>query len=364
MALMFQRLVRNYIKNGYFPTDGDTTARILSALAPSKGPMRLLDPCCGEGVALAEVKAALGDSSVAYGIEYDQARAEHAKGLLDVCVHADIQDCVMGTRQYGGLFLNPPYGDLVADHSGGVAKQWTGRKRLEKLFYSLTNGVLQFGGVLVLIIPSTSLDRELSGWIARQYDRVQVFMAPVQTYKQVVVLGVRRRVAEGRQVSAVRDRLAQVGEGELPPVLPEVWDQSPYIIPVTQATPTLMTTRIDVTQLNQLVARHPCLWSQFQGVFGRVATTHRRPLCALSDWHLGLSLAAGQVSGVVTADDGRVFVIKGDTYKRKRVTTESIDNGEGRFTETVTHTDIFVPVIRALDMTPDSPHFGKAVEIS
>ena len=50
MALMFQRLARNFVRNGYFPTDAETTARVLSALEPAEGEMRLLDPCAGEGV--------------------------------------------------------------------------------------------------------------------------------------------------------------------------------------------------------------------------------------------------------------------------------------------------------------------------
>ena len=34
MALIFQRLARNFIKNGYFPTDGETLSRILPMLIP------------------------------------------------------------------------------------------------------------------------------------------------------------------------------------------------------------------------------------------------------------------------------------------------------------------------------------------
>ena len=60
MALMFPRVARNFIKNGYFPTDEASLERILSALAPSPDVMCILDPCAGEGVATAEVAHALG----------------------------------------------------------------------------------------------------------------------------------------------------------------------------------------------------------------------------------------------------------------------------------------------------------------
>jgi len=54
MALMFPRLARNFVRNGYFPTDKPTLERALAALAPATGPMCILDPCAGEGVAVAE----------------------------------------------------------------------------------------------------------------------------------------------------------------------------------------------------------------------------------------------------------------------------------------------------------------------
>ena len=63
MALMFPRLARNYAKDGYFPTDNDTLQRVLNALSPSLGEMRIIDPFAGEGVAIAECKHHLGAES-------------------------------------------------------------------------------------------------------------------------------------------------------------------------------------------------------------------------------------------------------------------------------------------------------------
>jgi tRNA G10 N-methylase Trm11 len=156
MALMFQRLARNFIKNGYFPTDSATLARTLQALAPAEnGHLRILDPCCGEGVALAECKHHLGtERTEAFGVEYDEERAWHAKQLLDRCIHGDAQDCILGRKQFGLLWLNPPYGDLVADKARTSRYKGKGRPRLEKLFYSLSQPWLAFGGVMVLIIPA------------------------------------------------------------------------------------------------------------------------------------------------------------------------------------------------------------------
>ena len=64
-----------------------------------------------------------------------------------------------------------------------------------------------------------------------------------------------------------------------------------------------------------------------------------------------LVLAAGQVAGVVRSDDGRVYIIKGDTRKDKRVKVEMEERGKDKFAEVRIATDTFVPVIRAIDVT-------------
>jgi len=365
MALMFQRLARNFIKNGYFPTDAETTRCVLSALQPGDtGQFRILDPCCGEGVALAECKHHLGaDRTEAFGVEYDEERAWHAKSILDRCIHGDVQDCIIGRRQFGLLWINPPYGDLVADKAALAGRISMGRPRLEKLFYRISVPWLAFGGVLVLIIPGYSLDRELAGWIATHFERVRVFQAPEQRFKQVVIFGVRRRTAGATGISETRAMLEAAGT-EAPPVLPEHWPDAPYVVPAApRGEVSFVYSRMDRRQLAGELARYRGLWERFDLVFGRPGRGPRRPLRALSDWHLALALAAGQVSGVVRAADGRVYVIKGDTHKEKEARVEVEEKPNGRITETRILTDRFVPVIRALDFTPGSPDFGRVLVI-
>ncbi|OPE21027.1 DUF6094 domain-containing protein, partial [Pseudomonas aeruginosa] len=133
MALMFPRLARNFARNGYFPTDEVTLERALQALTPApSGRMRICDPCAGEGVALAEAAHTLGRDQVqALAVEYDRERADHARGLLDRVLHSDLFDTMISRQSFGLLWLNPPYGDLVADHSGASQYQGSGRRRLE-----------------------------------------------------------------------------------------------------------------------------------------------------------------------------------------------------------------------------------------
>ncbi|MEI0619067.1 DUF6094 domain-containing protein, partial [Pseudomonas aeruginosa] len=78
-------------------------------------------------------------------------------------LHSDLFDTMISRQSFGLLWLNPPYGDLVADHSGASQYQGSGRRRLEKAFYQRCLPLLQYGGVMVLIVPHYVLDDELTG---------------------------------------------------------------------------------------------------------------------------------------------------------------------------------------------------------
>ncbi len=372
MALIFQRLARNFLKNGYFPTDAKTMSGIISALSFSGNKCTIIDPCCGEGTALAEVQHALQqDDQVvkSYGIEYDEERAWHSKEILDYCIHGDVRECLVGIRQYSLLFLNPPYGDAVSDNAQ-LSDPTKGKLRLEKEFYRRTNGYLQFGGVMVLIVPYYVLDKEFGGWISTNFNRVKAFMAPEQQFKQCVIFGVKQRVSEQWSSSSeyyrVRDHLAAIGSGEvIADKLPENWLDldEPYLVPATSEQPKFELSRLDRKQLAESLAGKPSLWRQYDTLFSHFRTLdHKRPLCDVSRWHLSLLLAAGQVSGVVKGKSGRTFVVRGNTYKSKRESVVASSDGN-RSEKVTTRKDIFVPAIRGLDMTPGSESFGDVFVI-
>ena len=233
MALMFPRLARNFARNGYFPTDEVTLERLLAGLVPddTDGPLRILDPCAGEGVAVTEIACHLGDRAQTCAVEFDTERAAHCATMADQTLHCDLMDTIISQQAFSLLFLNPPYGDHVRDDAPEPDKQ--GRDRLEKLFYQRTLDMLMYGGILVLIVPYTTLDKVFAGWVANSFTDVQVHAAATDQFKQVVVTG--RRLRQHQQALSlarqVRDRLIAIGKGdEAAPPLPEVWSAS-YCVP-------------------------------------------------------------------------------------------------------------------------------------
>lgn len=372
MALMFNRLARNFVKNGYYPTDSMTLERIQNLLAPSTRPMRVLDPCCGEGTALADLRAGLQSRSdepsvpiEALGIEFDRERAWHAKTLLDRVIHADVHDVVVKARSLGLLFLNPPYGFGVSDAANMASPEAGKAERLERTFLKKTVPLLAPGGVLVYIVPYYALDAEIRSYLARNFEQVRFFMAPEQQFKQCVIFGIKTRSGNARK--DVLDMLARAQAGDfMHQVLPEVWDDEPYLVPAApDGEFDFHAVRMDRAQLGDELAkwRHSLLWQGFESRFNQGRSAHRRPLRDMTQWHLALALAAGQVTGRIQSKDGRIFLIKGDTFKKKERTQSMEVDDKGNVSETIVMLDKFVPTINAIEFTPDH-RLGQIVKIS
>ncbi|QQC64367.1 DUF6094 domain-containing protein [Paraburkholderia ginsengisoli] len=368
MALMFPRLARNFIKNGYFPTDEPTLERTLSALAPANGPMCILDPCAGEGVAIAEAAHILGREQVqAFAVEYDAERANHARQLVNHCLHGDLMDTLISRQAFGLMWLNPPYGDLSRDVNGNIGYQGQGRARLEKLFYQRALPLLQYGGVLIFIVPSYVLDAELVGWLTRHFADLRIYRAVETQFRQVVIFGrrIRQREQLSDSVKATRGLLLQIGQGDgEAEELPLEWPFLPYTVPVSPTEPEhFYRVTMEPEQFADEVGRLRGLWPMLDTYLGAAQQSLRPPARALSHWHLALALAAGAISGVVQSKSGRTLVVKGDTHKEKTHQTEYTERDDGSVAETRILTDRFVPVIRAWDMTPGSPTTGEVLTI-
>ena len=201
---------------------------------PSDGPMCILDPCAGEGVAIAEAAHALGrEQTKAFAVEFD-ARARHARGLVDHCLHADLMDTMVSSGRSGcsgstrRMATCPGRRQTSAIKVRDVA-------RLEKLFYQRSLSLLQYGGVLAFIVPGHVLDAELVGWLTRHSHGPAHLPSGGDAVQQVVIFG--RRCAIGwRRWQAVRNLLLQIeASAKSNEELPSDWPFLPYIVQASPA---------------------------------------------------------------------------------------------------------------------------------
>lgn len=376
MALIFARLAHNYIKAGYFPTDEESVTRIANLLRmPDSGGVRMLDPCCGEGTALADMRHLLTTerglsvaNAEALGIELDRERARHAKQILDRVIQSDMHDVVVRPRSMGLLFLNPPYGYGVSDQAAqrSLIDDPEKAERLERTFLRKTVPYLAYGGVLVYIVPHYALDEEIRAYLVRNFKNLRVFMAPERRFRQCIVIGTRCRPTHATKAALQPLVDAQASE-EGAPMIPDSWELEPYVIPALQGDVEFdfHAVQIDEEQLVDELARfsHSLLWEGLQGHFAQVSGACRPPLRDLTPWHLALALAAGQVTGKIQAGNGRTFLIKGDTYKRKERKVSIEVDEKGNASQSIVMLDRFVPVINAIEFTPDE-RLGQIVKIA
>jgi predicted RNA methylase len=97
---------------GFFATPPEVVARIARRLRPPTGMglWRLLDPCCGEGAAAAQLAQGVGGTVHVWGVELSPKRAEVAAQVLDRVQTTAWQSVRVSKESVSLLWLNPPYG--------------------------------------------------------------------------------------------------------------------------------------------------------------------------------------------------------------------------------------------------------------
>ncbi|MCX8578689.1 class I SAM-dependent methyltransferase [Gilliamella sp. B2776] len=369
VALLSPRVAHNFAKNGYYPTDDATTNAIVSHFVRTDNTaIRVLDPCVGEARAASNITYSISHKAKLYGIEYNRYRADIAEKYCDVLLKSDLFDTVISPNSFGLLFLNPPYGNLTSEHNGAITNYQKDYKRLEKIFYRFTIPSLQYNGILVLIIPFTQLDEMLSNWIASQFTDISIFTACDKQFNQVVIFGrkVRQNDIALQEKNEMKAKFKAIFEGKIVPDEIAVTDKPNYQIPESKSEiKSFYKLSFTDVELEQEVKKIGGLWNDFNLFFKRCCESKRKPLCKMSDWHLSLALAAGEINGIVKSNTGKTYIIKGDTYKSKLKSVEDTLDDEGLVVESKTIlTDKFIPSIKAWDFTPYSETFGSLLVIS
>ena len=163
-------------KGGFYPTPDRVVDMIADLIhTPSSyhhrnaETLRILDPCCGVGEALAQLVERLDRPNArpieTYGVELHRDRAEHAADRLDRALAADLFATSIANGAFGLLFLNPPYDYDSED------------KRTEHAFVTQTTRYLADDGLLVFIVPRQRLAVS-ARYLSTHYGRIQCWAFP------------------------------------------------------------------------------------------------------------------------------------------------------------------------------------------
>jgi len=291
------------MKMGYYPTPPSVVERIRTFLHFPDGNVNVLDPCCGEGLALRSLVE--GTEATTYGIELDEYRATRAMGNLDHVLHCGYEDARVSNSAFGCMLLNPPY-DWEAVASG------EGHERKEKGFLKGTVKYLQPDGVLVYVVPQKAVRGDIARILSYRFHDFSPYRFPDEEYdrfKQVVVFG--KKKERGELDRDAVDRLDAIPNEDLT-VIPYA-DNPVYDVPSSPLVRLFRSSVIDEVELERELKKST-LWKKLHEYGENAVNGVGRPPLPLHTGHLGLLLASGSLDGVVGEGPDR-HIVRGKAEK-------------------------------------------------
>lgn len=306
-------------KMGYYPTPEDVTPIIAKYLKRKReGPIRILDPCAGMGIAVKHIGEGLNADT--YGIEVDLNRGNQAKEFLTRCLITDYQNTRISHGTFSLLWLNPPYD--WATRMSDIEKS----ERYERTFLRDCISYLRPKGVLVYLIPQKRLDGQIAKMLSYRFEDISVYRFPEEafkSYRQLVIFGVLKGKPEKDESRA--EYLKNCGnQGIAIPHLP-VEPPRIYEIPLSPSRPDFLfrSREIDPNELDEEIEKHG-LFDQLRAMTTPLKMCEKiRPIMPLRYGHTAQILACGLMNGPVwDKDKQNPLLIKGITKKEVKHAVE------------------------------------------
>jgi predicted RNA methylase len=278
---------------GFYPLPIPEAERIHKFLRFPEQRCSVLDPCIGEGVALAEITREA--RAIRYGIELDAQRAALARSSADEVIHGNCFDVQCPVESFSLIYLNPPYDFEIGEQKSA---------RMERLFLEHVYRWLIRSGVLVLVIPGSYI-ADCGQILSFQFRDVRVYRLTEPgsvKYKQIVLIGVRRTRSErdrlqDSEITRARTWYESLARdpGKLSPLPSEPNHQ--YVVPPGE--PARLTYRgLPLDQIEDLIPRSSAYRQAAAVLFAQKADVSGRPLTPLHGGHVGLLCTAGMLNGI------------------------------------------------------------------
>ena len=294
----------NRVRMGYYPTDLEHVQMIKKAVIFPESAVNILDPCCGEGLALETL--ADGENAVTYGVELDEVRAEEAQNHLKRIGFGSFFHSRISSGAFQCVFLNPPYLSVVSE---------SGHRRQEKAFLADSMRLLMDGGLLIYIIPYYRATPDVCQVLCENFDNLQVFRfmdKEFERFKQVVFLGVKRPRREEPQKARRLSEFMLSPENLQP--LTELPDQAYSLPAVEKPVEMFKGEKFNVMELAVHLKKSKSIDRLFED--RALDNRPRQPLLPLNVSQIGLVGASGMMNGLVECDTPHV--IKGRIVKETK----------------------------------------------
>lgn len=309
---------------------GMTCAEMIATYIEAPRGARLVDPCAGEGRAIADMAVRLGvHRKAVYLNELHDGRAAACKAVSDNVLSCDtLKSLQASTGMFTLAYLNPPFGNDGAEEGGG---------RLEPKFFRRVveeGRWVAVGGAVVIVTPQDILQRQESlNFLARCLDvlHLAVLPEPIRAYREVIVFTVVRdkfRILGEQKAEAAR--LADWLAGDLPELAPQ---ERPLItLPEPPALSKKMRWRdasLGTPEMAQQdVVKGGGAWASrsYTRASANLKRTTLQPLFPLHKAQAALRIAAGAINGMTVEIAGVPQQVKGSTLEEQVMWVEEKDS--------------------------------------
>lgn len=276
-------------KLGFFPLPVAEAKRLKSWLnLPEE--FSALDPCVGDGVALAQLLRYV--TVHRYGIEIDADRAAQARAVGIETLQADAMDVRCPVESVSLLYLNPPY-----DWEAGASNN----QRLEVVFLEHTYRWLKPAGVLLFVIPQNRLAK-CARLLSEQFIDLRVYRLTESAcieFKQIVVLASRRKRHVHLSDRALLEGTRYLENLTARPDLPLLSDTPDAKYEVPSSGPIVLTNAgLPLDELEDLMLESAAYRQAGRLLLPKQRDVRGRPLTPLHGGHVGLLCTAGMLNGV------------------------------------------------------------------
>lgn len=269
------------IRCNYYPLPDGEADLIRSCMVFPDQKLSALDPCAGEGRAMATITAS--SKAVRFGIELDSYRAEAAAKVLDNVIQGDALNAHSRVESFALIYANPPFDDEFGE---------SGNRRFEVLFLAHVARWLVPGGALVYVLPAPQL-AGCAQILASHFRNIQIFRfgsPECVRYKQIVVFAVGRSRRErdrtrDADISYCRNQL--IAQGRQYEMLPLLVAGAAQLLVPPSGTAELSYAGLPLDEIEDLLPASPAYRQIAQILDPEPLALNTRPLIPLHKGHIG-----------------------------------------------------------------------------
>lgn len=307
----------------FVPTNTTALEQVAKAIPRMSRNIQFLDVRCNEGQNLTALTKGF-DHKITYGIEADQNVASRARN--------NVNRVAMG-QFAGSRITNEAFDVMMVEPLMSWSAEFNGNQspltfKNEKVFLLNTIRYLRPNGIGIMILPYYKLYKDVSLFIAKNFDNVQVRRLSSDFFStgHVVITGT--KVEEPRDLDEnIYQMLRKChNQDKIDDILVKPLDA--YTLPrELEPIDIFRGSVLDPNELLSIVKASGCMENFWKNQkVEKLSESSKQPLLPFSIGQIGLVLTSGCLDGIIDEGNGHYHLIKGKVSKQSNIERNYNDN--------------------------------------